>query len=87
VQHPFAKGPDGKPLIIKASDFGSQFGPGDSLVVLTLPFGSFAPAQPSATVNLSLGLSDLADVGAPLDIAAKGGFEFGNDPLNNPTSE
>ena len=87
VQHPFAKGPDGKPLIIRASDFGSQFGPGDSLVILTLPFGSFEPEEPSATVNLSLGLSDLADVGAPLDIAAKGGFEFGNDPLNNPTSD
>ena len=87
VQHPFAKGSDGKPLIIKASDFGSQFGPGDSLVVLTLPFGSFEPEEPSATVNLSLGLSDLADVGAPLAIAAKGGFEFGNDPLNNPTSD
>jgi uncharacterized repeat protein (TIGR01451 family)/fimbrial isopeptide formation D2 family protein len=87
VQHPFAKGPDGKPLIIKASDFGSQFGPGDSLVVLTLPFGSFEPEQPSATVNISLGLSNLADVGAPLDIAAKGGFEFGNDALNNPTTD
>ena len=87
VQHPFAKGPDGKPLIIKASDFGSQFGPGDSLVILTLPFGSFTPAEPSATVNLSLGLSDLADVGAPLAIVAKGGFEFGNDALNNPTSD
>ena len=45
VQHPFAKGSDGKPLIIKASDFGSQFGPGDSLVILTLPLEALRPSN------------------------------------------
>ena len=57
--------------------------PGDTLVVLRLPFGSFAPDQPPATVNLTVDMSDFADVGVPLTVQARGGYEFGYTPLDD----
>jgi LPXTG-site transpeptidase (sortase) family protein len=54
---------------------------GDQLVVITLPFGSFAPDQPTATVTIPAQLSDLADAGTALNIRARGGFQFGRTPL------
>jgi len=57
--------------------------PGDKLVVLRLPFGSFAPNQPPATVSMTVNMSNFADVGTPLSIRARGGYQFGGDPLDN----
>ncbi|MFN2275277.1 MAG: hypothetical protein ACK2TX_10565, partial [Anaerolineales bacterium] len=57
--------------------------PGDTLVVLRLPFGSFTPDQPPAAVSVSVNLDEFADLGTPLSIQARGGFEFGADPLDN----
>ncbi len=57
---------------------------GDKLVVLRLPFGSVVPDQPVISVDISADLSDLADLGSPLAIHARGGFEYGADPLDNP---
>jgi hypothetical protein len=57
--------------------------PGDTLVVLRLPFGSFSPGQPAATVNVSVNMSNKADVGTPLSIQARGGYEFGYTPLDD----
>ncbi len=51
--------------------------PGDKLVTIRLPFGSFTPSQPAATVDVTVNMSDLADVGTPLHIQARGGFQFG----------
>jgi len=57
--------------------------PGDTLVVLRLPFGSFTPDQPPATVSMNVNMSNYADVGTPLTIQARGGFEFGATPLDD----
>jgi uncharacterized repeat protein (TIGR01451 family)/fimbrial isopeptide formation D2 family protein len=57
------------------------------LVVITLPFGSFVPDQPPATVTVNANLSNYADLGVALPIEAQGGFMFGQDPLDNPLSD
>lgn len=54
------------------------------MVVITMPFGSFVPGQPDATVSISAQLSNLADLGTPLPIQVRSGFMFGHDPLDNP---
>ena len=59
--------------------------PGDQLVVLALPFGSFTPGQPTANVQIQALVSPLANVGFPLSLQAQGGFALGNDALDNPT--
>ena len=56
---------------------------GDELVVLRLPFGSFSYEQPPAVVTLNVNLSNLADLGTPLGITARGGYEFGYTPLDD----
>ncbi len=57
--------------------------PGDQFVVLVLPFGSFTPTQPAATITINTALSNLADVGAPLSIQAAAGFRYGNSPTGS----
>ena len=54
------------------------------MVVITMPFGSFVPSQPDATVTINAQLSNLADLGTPLPIQVRSGFMFGQDPLDNP---
>jgi LPXTG-site transpeptidase (sortase) family protein len=79
VNHPYAlTSPLGAPLQV------CGWTPGDKLVVLLLPFGSFVPAQPAVDVTVTARLSGLADLGVPLTVRARGGFQFGMDPLNNP---
>ena len=51
--------------------------------MLRLPFGSFAPDQPPATVDLTVNMSNFADVGVPLTVQARGGYEFGYTPLDD----
>lgn len=80
--HPFARDAAGNPLIVRASDFGAA--PGDQLVVLRLPFGSFVADQPPAAIAVTVQLSPLADIDKPLAYGALGGFAYGLDPLNNP---
>ncbi|MCL4875585.1 MAG: isopeptide-forming domain-containing fimbrial protein [Anaerolineae bacterium] len=77
VTHPYAEDLTRSPIVVCGT-------PGDKLVVLQLPFGSFAPDQPPAAVTVNAQLSNLADLGTPLTVYARGGFQFGNDPLNNP---
>ncbi len=76
--HPYAKNSAGNPVVISGT-------PGDQLVVLQLPFGSFTPGQPAAVIDVATTISNLADPGAALTIQAKGGFRYGNDSLDNPT--
>lgn len=57
--------------------------PGDQLVTLQLPFGSFAPDQPAATITVNAAMSNLADLGIPLTVRARGGYMFGADALDN----
>ena len=61
--------------------------PGDQLVVLQLPFGSYTPGQPEASLRATVLVSSLVDTGAGLPIQVGGGFRFGDDPLDNPTSD
>ena len=49
------------------------FRAGDQLVVLTLPFGSFSQNQPAVNIDVTLALSNQADVGAALTVAARAG--------------
>jgi len=57
--------------------------------IMDLPFGSFVPDQPVASVliNASLSSSDGAVVGTPLTISARAGFEFGEDAFDNPDTD
>ncbi|RVT95887.1 isopeptide-forming domain-containing fimbrial protein [Rhodovarius crocodyli] len=78
--HPYAKDASGNPLVINGA-------PGDSLLVLKLPYGSFTTTQTPADVDLTLSISNLADVNALLGVKASGGFAYGADPLNNPAAD
>lgn len=80
VDHPYALDNSNQPLVV--------CGPaGDTLVVLSLPYGSYTPAQPTLDISVTAAVSNLADVGTSLDIEARAGFRFGDDPLNNPVSD
>ncbi|MBI1294077.1 hypothetical protein GC175_03850 [bacterium] len=78
--HPYAVDSADNPLIITGT-------PGDDLVVLLLPFGSFTQGQPAAEVTVNVNLSNQADLGTPLSISASAGFQFGADPLDNPATD
>lgn len=78
ASHPFAVDNTGSPLVINGTT-------GDKLVVLSLPFGSFTAGQTPTEIDVSLSLSNLADLGTVLPITVNGGFQFGGDPLDNPT--
>ena len=80
VNHPLAVTNAGIPVLVCGN-------PGDKLVVLSLPFGSFVPTQPAAPVVVTASLSNLADVGTPLTIQSRAGFRFGNTPLNDYTTD
>ncbi|HID83561.1 MAG TPA: hypothetical protein EYP54_00300, partial [Anaerolineales bacterium] len=56
---------------------------GDTFVALRLPFGSFTPDQPPATVQVTATMSDLADLNTPLTVRARGGYQFGSTPLDD----
>ncbi|NJM06607.1 hypothetical protein HC891_11080 [Candidatus Gracilibacteria bacterium] len=77
VDHPYVKDTSGAPVQVCGT-------PGDRLVVLQLPFGSFTPTQPEATIVVNASLSNQADLNTPLTIRARAGFQFGNDTLANP---
>ena len=88
--HPLAKDANGNALVINAASVGMK--PGDQMVVLQLPYASVTNGQPSIDVQVTAQLSNLADTsysdGAPnLTINARGGFQFGNDSLNNPAQD
>ncbi|WP_043362978.1 hypothetical protein [Belnapia sp. F-4-1] len=77
--HPFARDTLGNPVVVTGT-------PGDTLLVLTLPFGSFTTAQTPADIALTLQVSNLADPGTLLGVTAKGGFAYGAEPFNNPSA-
>jgi fimbrial isopeptide formation D2 family protein/uncharacterized repeat protein (TIGR01451 family) len=84
VNHPYAKTATGAPVKIVPP---TGFKAGDQLVVFELPFGSFTPAQPVVSLNVAVNVSNLADLNQPLPIRAQGGYQFGADPLGNPTDD
>src|SRR5512138_685248 len=77
VTHPYA-------VMLTTGASGIVCGvPGDKLVTLQLPFGSFVPDQPPAVVTISARLSNQADVGTALNLYARGGYQFGATPLSD----
>ncbi|MGQ7249723.1 VCBS domain-containing protein [Halomonas sp. V046] len=88
--HPVAKDANGNALVLVASDYGLRAG--DSLVVVLLPFASLTSDQPTLDVVVNARLSSFADTAQTssspeLVIKAQGGFEFGNDALDNPQDD
>ncbi|PWH18671.1 MAG: hypothetical protein DDG60_00110 [Anaerolineae bacterium] len=76
VNHPYMVNNTGNPVQVCGNA-------GDTLVALRLPFGSFTPDQPPLTANITVSMSNLADLGTPLTIQARGGYQFGYTPLND----
>lgn len=60
---------------------------GDTLYVLELPFGSFVDEQTIALIDVNATVSAEADLSSPLRIASRGGFRYGSDALDNPTTD
>ena len=82
IEHPLAKGANGKPLVVTIDEaLGLQ--EGDKLHVLSLPFASFAPGQPAVDIDIDVAVSNLADAGTALPIIVNSGFKLGQDGLNN----
>ena len=65
----------------------SGFEPGDTVVYMELPFGSFVPDQPPADITVTVDVSDLADNNTPLSVLSQTGYKFGEDPLDNPDTD
>ncbi len=80
VSHPYAVDSTGAPVTVCGT-------PGDKLVVFKLPFASFTPEQPAATIHFQASLHEYADAGVPLTLFARGGFAYGLDALNNPLTD
>ena len=79
ISHPYAVDITGAPLNVVGTA-------GDQLLVFELPFGSFTASQPPAAISFQADVSDLADLSTPLSLRARGGFRYGNDELDNPTT-
>mgnify|MGYP000355235603 CR=1 FL=1 len=78
--HPYATDTSGNPIVVNGA-------PGDKLVVLQLPFGSFTPDQTPADIVVTLDMSDMADLDRALRIDVVGGFRYGSDALDNPGTD
>jgi hypothetical protein len=76
----------GQPTFVTAPP---GFQVGDTMYVLTLPFGSFTATQPKAEVTLNFSLdsrSELTNSGA-LQMVAIGGYQYGANALNDPGTD
>ena len=80
VAHPYAVDSTNTPLQICGTS-------GYQLVVLQLPFGSFTPGQPTATIDIAATINSDVDLTPNLPITASAGFRYGNDPLDNPATD
>jgi uncharacterized repeat protein (TIGR01451 family)/fimbrial isopeptide formation D2 family protein len=76
--HPFAEDTSANPVIVTGP-------PNGELVVFRLPFGSFTVGQPAANINFTAHVNNHDDLNTPIPVETAGGFQFGADPLNNPT--
>lgn len=76
--HPFARNADGSAVVVTGK-------PGDQLVVVRLPFGSYGPEQPAVQIDFTGVISPLAQPNASYPVTATGGFQFQADTAGNPT--
>ncbi|GBR26079.1 hypothetical protein AA0616_3122 [Komagataeibacter nataicola NRIC 0616] len=88
--NPYSSGTDGKPQFVAAP---AGFKAGDTMYVVSLPFGSYTPGQPALTLtaNFANNTTESVDAptgaGAPVTIAAAGGYQYGADALNDPGTD
>ncbi len=80
VAHPLAVDATGSPAQVCGTA-------GDTLVVLELPFSSITQDMPTIYTEVTAHTSNLADVDIPLTILGRGGYRFGADSLNNPSTD
>ncbi|MDA7885309.1 DUF11 domain-containing protein [Pirellulales bacterium] len=78
--HPFAKDSAGQPVIISGK-------PGDQLIVVELPFGSYGPTQPPIDINFTGSISPDAQPNHAYDVTATGGYRYQVDAVGNPTDD
>ena len=78
--HPFAKDSSGQPVIISGK-------PGDQLIVVELPFGSYGPTQPPIDIDFTGSISPDAQPNHAYDITATGGYRYQVDAVGNPTDD
>jgi len=76
VTHPWARNSSGNLIQVCGTA-------GDKLVSLQLPFGSFVPDQPKLDVTVNAHLSDLADITPAMSIKFRGGYRYGDTPLDD----
>ena len=76
VDHPYIVDNTGAPVQVCGDA-------GDTYVALRLPFGSFTPDQPPLDVQVTLSMSNRADLGTVLIVQARGGYQFGYTPEND----
>lgn len=78
LAHPFAQTAAGAPMTV----YGT---PGSQLVVLQLPFGSFAAGQTPADINFNVAVAGTDTVGTALPpVTATAGFAWGENALGTP---
>lgn len=79
LTHPFAVDPNtGQPLEVTGAE-------GDQLVVVELPFGSYAPDQPAIDIHFTGVVSSDAQPTSSYPVKATGGFRYQVDAAGNPT--
>ena len=76
VQHPWLRDDTGTLVDVCGTT-------GDKLVSLKLPFGSLVPSQPEINVTINAHLSDLADLTPTPTVRARGGYMYGENPLDD----
>ncbi|QOF95693.1 DUF4347 domain-containing protein [Novacetimonas hansenii] len=81
---PFAVDKTGHPVFVVAP---AGYQAGDELVAARLPFASYAPGTPAASIVVTLTADTSSTPGATLNIDAIGGFMYGADAQNNPATD
>ena len=75
--HPLARDMNGNYIVVDGD-------PGDKLVTIKLPFGSYSPGQPPISVDVSVNMAaPPAQVGTPIPVSVRGGYQFGATPLDD----
>ena len=84
--NPFLLDSSGNPTVVTPP---AGFKAGDTMYVLNLPFGSFTPGQPTATITLNFSNDSHSNLSSAhaLTMTAIGGYQYGADPLNNPGTD
>ena len=67
---------------------------GETWITVLAPFGSYTPEQPTIRLDFTAELEQSPDgsqpgaiPGDPIEVTARGGFQFGIDPLDNPSTD